>query len=62
MKPQPRHSRDYFDAQKALSGSRQSNDEDNARTAAVSSSAPLSLLLIPSLKEVNTEIIAYRPS
>ncbi|XP_022877464.1 germinal center kinase 1-like isoform X1 [Olea europaea var. sylvestris] len=47
-----RHSRDYFDAQKAFSGSHQaSDDEDNARTAAASSSAPLSLLLIPSLKE-----------
>ncbi|KAL2496375.1 Protein kinase superfamily protein [Forsythia ovata] len=48
-----RPSRDYFDAQKAFSGSHQaSDDEDNARTAASSSSAPLSLLLIPSLKEV----------
>ncbi|KAL2496428.1 Protein kinase superfamily protein [Forsythia ovata] len=53
MEPEPRPSRDYFDAQKAFSGSHQaSDDEDNARTAASSSSAPLSLLLIPSLKEV----------
>ncbi|KAL3508699.1 hypothetical protein ACH5RR_028100 [Cinchona calisaya] len=47
-----RHSEDYFDAQKAFSRSRQtSDDEDAARSSAASSSAPLSILLIPSLKE-----------
>ncbi|CAK7327763.1 unnamed protein product [Dovyalis caffra] len=45
-----RSSREYFDAPKAFSRSRQANnDEENARIA--SSSAPLSVLLIPSLKE-----------
>ncbi|KAJ0045014.1 hypothetical protein Pint_04619 [Pistacia integerrima] len=45
-----RDSRDYFDAQRAFSRSRQaSDDEDSARIT--SSSAPLSVLLIPSLKE-----------
>ncbi|KAL3503193.1 hypothetical protein ACH5RR_037642 [Cinchona calisaya] len=47
-----RQSEDYFDAQKAFSRSRQSSDEeDAARSFAASSSAPLSILLIPSLKE-----------
>ncbi|XAR68315.1 Non-specific serine/threonine protein kinase [Bertholletia excelsa] len=47
-----RHSREYFDAQKAFPKSRQaSGEEDTYRTAAASSSAPLSILLIPSLKE-----------
>ncbi|KAK2968425.1 hypothetical protein RJ640_004431, partial [Escallonia rubra] len=46
-----RHSRDYFDALKAFPKPRQASDEeDSARTAALSSSAPLSVLLIPSLK------------
>ncbi|XP_044504459.1 germinal center kinase 1 [Mangifera indica] len=45
-----RESRDYFDAQRAFSKSHQaSDDEDGARIT--SSSAPLSVLLIPSLKE-----------
>ncbi|CAL1386340.1 unnamed protein product [Linum trigynum] len=43
-------SQDYLDAQKAFAKSRQSsNDEESARV--ISSSAPLSVLLIPSLKE-----------
>ncbi|XP_057506761.1 uncharacterized protein LOC130789971 isoform X1 [Actinidia eriantha] len=46
-----RHSRDYFNAQ-VFPRSRQASDEDNsARIAAASLSAPLSMLLIPSLKE-----------
>lgn len=48
----PRHSRDYFDALKAFPRSRRaSDDEDSARISMLSSSAPLSILLIPSLKE-----------
>ncbi|KAL4272491.1 hypothetical protein GQ457_13G003670 [Hibiscus cannabinus] len=44
-------SRDYLDAQKLFPRSRQpSDDEEN--TKIISSSAPLSVLLIPSLKEV----------
>ncbi|PPS00187.1 hypothetical protein GOBAR_AA20479 [Gossypium barbadense] len=44
-------SREYFDAPKLLSRSSQaSNDEENAKIA--SASVPLSMLLIPSLKEV----------
>ncbi|KAK3034987.1 hypothetical protein RJ639_033365 [Escallonia herrerae] len=50
-----RHSQDYFDALKAFPKPRQASDEeDSARTAALSSSAPLSVLLIPSLKEVSS--------
>ncbi|KAF9672778.1 hypothetical protein SADUNF_Sadunf11G0079600 [Salix dunnii] len=46
----PRSAREYFAAPKAFSRSRQaSDDEESARIA--SSSAPLSVLLIPSLKE-----------
>ncbi|GFP79660.1 serine/threonine-protein kinase 24 [Phtheirospermum japonicum] len=46
------HSRDYFDAQKAFSRSHHaSDDEDNARNSAAALSAPLSVLLIPSLKD-----------
>lgn len=53
-KTQPRYSRDYFDAQKAFTRSRPaSEDVENARNAAAALSAPLSLLLIPSLKEVS---------
>ncbi|XP_044473930.1 serine/threonine-protein kinase sid1-like isoform X2 [Mangifera indica] len=45
-----RDSSDYFDAQRTFSRSGQaSDDEDGARV--ISSSAPLSVLLIPSLKE-----------
>ncbi|XP_050218122.1 uncharacterized protein LOC126668930 isoform X2 [Mercurialis annua] len=45
-----RSSREYFDAQRAFPRSRLESDaEENAKV--VSSSAPLSLLLIPSLKE-----------
>ncbi|KAF3442016.1 hypothetical protein FNV43_RR15932 [Rhamnella rubrinervis] len=45
-----RNSNDYFDAQRAFLRSHQaSDDEDNAKIA--SSSTPLSVLLIPSLKE-----------
>ncbi|PIN00885.1 Serine/threonine protein kinase [Handroanthus impetiginosus] len=47
-----RDSRDYFDAQKAFSRSHHtSDDEDNARSSAAALSAPLSILLIPSLKD-----------
>ncbi|KAI3466094.1 hypothetical protein Pfo_022757 [Paulownia fortunei] len=47
-----RDSRDYFDAQKAFSRSHHtSDDEDNARSSAAALSAPLSVLLIPSLKD-----------
>ncbi|CAL5341975.1 unnamed protein product [Camellia sinensis] len=47
-----RHSRDFFDAQKVFQRSRQASDEeDNARVVAASLSAPLSMLLIPSLKD-----------
>ncbi|PIN15736.1 Serine/threonine protein kinase [Handroanthus impetiginosus] len=47
-----RHSRDYFDAQKAFSRSRHaSDDDDNARSVAAAQSASLSVLLIPSLKD-----------
>ncbi|KAL6529709.1 hypothetical protein OROGR_015332 [Orobanche gracilis] len=50
------HSRDYFDAQKAFSRSRHaSDDEDNARSSAAALSAPLSVLLIPSLKDAIAE-------
>lgn len=49
----PRHSNDYLDAQKAFSRSRQSSsDEESARMSTTSSSASLSALFIPSLKEV----------
>ncbi|KAG8364912.1 hypothetical protein BUALT_Bualt18G0047800 [Buddleja alternifolia] len=48
----PRYSRDYFDAQKAFSRSRHaSDDEGSSRSAAAALSAPLSVLLIPSLKD-----------
>ncbi|CAN4104203.1 unnamed protein product [Withania somnifera] len=50
-----RHSRDYLDAQKLFSRSRHTSDEeDGARTHATPSSATLSVLLIPSLKEAAT--------
>ncbi|CAK9175233.1 unnamed protein product [Ilex paraguariensis] len=47
-----RPSRDYFVEQKEFPRSRQARDEeDSARISAASSSGPLSILLIPSLKE-----------
>lgn len=47
-----RYSRDYFDAQKAFSRPQHSNEDiDNARSSAAALSAPLSVLLIPSLKD-----------
>lgn len=50
-----RHSRDYLDAQKVFSRSRHTSDEeDGARTYPIPSSATLSVLLIPSLKEAAT--------
>lgn len=50
-----RHSRDYLDAQKAFSRSRHTSDEeDGARTYPAPSSATLSVLVIPSLKEAAT--------
>ncbi|XWS52094.1 hypothetical protein CRYUN_Cryun11dG0037700 [Craigia yunnanensis] len=45
-----RSSREFFDAQRLFPRSRQPSDEENAKIA--SSSVPLSMLLIPSLKEV----------
>ncbi|KAI5662515.1 hypothetical protein M9H77_21838 [Catharanthus roseus] len=51
-----RYSQDYFDAQKVFPGSRQANDEeDNARSSVASSSSPLPLLLVPSLREAATD-------
>lgn len=48
-----RHSRDYFDAQKGFSRPQyESDDEESLKVA--SSSVALSVLLIPSLKEVST--------
>lgn len=47
-----RYSRDYFDAQKAFSRSlHSSEDVDSARSSAAALAAPLSVLLIPSLKD-----------
>ncbi|XP_071691931.1 uncharacterized protein [Rutidosis leptorrhynchoides] len=48
-----RHSSDYYDAIKAFPKPRQasSDEEDGARTSASSASAPLSILIVPSLKE-----------
>ncbi|GJT61638.1 kinase STE-STE20-YSK family protein [Tanacetum coccineum] len=48
-----RHSGDYYDAIKAFPKPRQasSDEEDSARTSASSASAPLSVLIVPSLKE-----------
>ncbi|KAJ9537662.1 hypothetical protein OSB04_030395 [Centaurea solstitialis] len=48
-----RHSSDYYDAIKAFPKPRQtsSDGEENARTSASSASAPLSILIVPSLKE-----------
>lgn len=52
----PRHSREYFDAPKVLSRLHQATDnKDIARTAAESSSVPLSVLLIPSLNDAVAE-------
>ncbi|KAK9265764.1 hypothetical protein L1049_003382 [Liquidambar formosana] len=47
-----RHSHEYYDAQRVFTRSHQaSDDEESARISAASSSVPLSVLLIPSLKE-----------
>ncbi|KAL4589067.1 hypothetical protein LXL04_001969 [Taraxacum kok-saghyz] len=48
-----RHSSDYYDAIKAFPKPRQasSDDDETARTSATSASAPLSILIVPSLKE-----------
>nr|KAJ0203757.1 hypothetical protein LSAT_V11C500275130 [Lactuca sativa] len=48
-----RHSSDYYDAIKAFPKPRQasSDEEEMARTSATSASAPLSILIVPSLKE-----------
>lgn len=49
----PRRSGEHFDVQRAFSRSQPaSDDEDIARTSVVSSSAALSALLVPSVKEV----------
>ncbi|XP_051152063.1 uncharacterized protein LOC127266032 [Andrographis paniculata] len=46
----------FFDAQKAFSRSQNtSDDEDNARSSAMALSAPLSVLLIPSLKDATAD-------
>lgn len=48
-----RHYRDYVDALKAFPRSRQASDEESsAKMSSLLLSAPLSILLIPSLKEV----------
>jgi hypothetical protein len=49
-----RHSREYFDAQKGFSRSQHASDDEESLKIA-SSSVPLSVLLIPSLKEVSTQ-------
>ncbi|GER53846.1 kinase family protein [Striga asiatica] len=50
------HSCDYFDAQKAFTRSHHTSDEeDNARSSAAALSTPLSVLLIPSLKDAITD-------
>ncbi|XP_058001473.1 uncharacterized protein LOC110666280 isoform X2 [Hevea brasiliensis] len=50
-------SRDYYDAQRVFPRSRQaSEDEESSRIA--SSSAPLSVLFLPSLKEVSYQVVA----
>ncbi|KVH93062.1 hypothetical protein Ccrd_004913, partial [Cynara cardunculus var. scolymus] len=48
-----RHSSDYYDAIKAFPKPRQasSDEEESARNSASSASAPLSILIVPSLKE-----------
>lgn len=57
---QSRYSRDYFDAQKAFSRSHHASDaDDNARSSAAALSAPLSVLLIPSLKDVSTARLMF---
>ena len=48
-----RPSREYYDAQKGTSKSNYSSDDEESAKI-VSSSLPLSVLLIPSLKEVNS--------
>ncbi|KAK1366432.1 hypothetical protein POM88_041993 [Heracleum sosnowskyi] len=49
-----RHSRDYVDALKAFPRSRQASDEESsAKMSSLLLSAPLSTLLIPSLKEAD---------
>ncbi|KAI3815012.1 hypothetical protein L1987_14663 [Smallanthus sonchifolius] len=47
------HSSDYYDAIKAFSKPRQpsSGEDESARSAALSASTPLSVLIVPSLKE-----------
>lgn len=47
-----RHSRDYVDALKAFPRSRPSDEESSAKMSSLLLSAPLSILLVPSLKEV----------
>ncbi|WOH05915.1 hypothetical protein DCAR_0625338 [Daucus carota subsp. sativus] len=46
-----RHSRDYVDALKAFPRSRPSDEESSAKMSSLLLSAPLSILLVPSLKE-----------
>lgn len=56
-----RHFRDYFNEKRAFPRSRQASDEeDSARIAAASVSAPLSMLIIPSIKEVRTFKLCIR--
>lgn len=50
--------RDYLDAQKTFLRSRPtSDDEENAKISTVTSSASLSALLIPSVKEVGFDYV-----
>ncbi|KAJ0744322.1 putative protein kinase STE-STE20-YSK family [Helianthus annuus] len=51
------HSRDYYDAIKAFPKPRHasSDEEEGARSSALSASAPLSVLIVPSLKEAVTD-------
>lgn len=49
-----RHSREYFDAQKGFLRSHHTSDEEESQKIAPPS-VPLSVLLIPSLKEVSTQ-------
>ncbi|GMH24944.1 hypothetical protein Nepgr_026787 [Nepenthes gracilis] len=53
----PRRVHEYYDAQKVFTRPGQGNDDEyNARIAAASSPAPLSALLIPSLKEAVADV------
>lgn len=54
------NSREYLDAQKSFLRSRPtSDDEENTKFSVVTSSASLSALLIPSVKEVGSDYILH---